>query len=158
LKIVDKTTLRTQAVLPVSQAPQAFFDEVGLDPADYEIVYSPEEQTEIRRRDLAYSVGDVTDLLDSVSDAAGIALAAIATLSKSLATATTLTELKTAMAPYAPALTAFIDKADAGDTVLPFKAKGTLDEVLGAVSAVATRVSEVQANPVVRPGTGRGRS
>jgi hypothetical protein len=158
LKLIHTATGKTRAVVPSDIDLDAFFTRHRLNGADYTVERTLQEQREVLQRDLEFSVADTSSLLDSTSDGAAIALSAVATLVKGLESGVTLADLKRDMAPYAPALIAFADSVDAGDTVLPYTLKGTIDEVLPQLAARATAVSGVVANPTPRAKPARGQS
>ena len=90
-----------------------------------------------------YTVADLPSLVGITADAVAICMHYAAALSKALETAVDVADLRTEMAGFAAAMTAYRDKIDAGTIKLPYLAKGGLNVVMPEIEAAGTAVAEV---------------
>ncbi len=132
---------KTVGVLSITTDLAAWYAEHGFDPATHTVEYTVDEQRFLVRQGIFNGVADLPSLVGTNADATAIALHAVATLMKALDTAADVSDLKTAMAPFLPALSAYHDQLAAQNINLPYLAKGGLGAVMPEIEAVGTQVA-----------------
>ncbi len=130
-------------VAPLGIDLERYYSDIGVDPETVTIELSADEARQLVRTSLYRNVADLPSLLGVTADTAAICMDALATLVAALETATTVEELRAAMAGFAPHLSAYADDLDAGTAKLPYRAKGGLDAVMPEIRDIGTRVAEV---------------
>jgi len=93
------------------------------------------------RRNIELKVGDTPSILGTTADGASLGLVTLAELSRDLATATTLAEVRAAAEPLATLFSDLLTKLDSGEVKLTCEYKGRA-EVLTEVGKRSTAVVE----------------
>ncbi len=144
MKIISSATTRTVAVTPYGTDLTQFYADHGIDPAGVTVEFEPHELRDVIRSDIYKAANlDLPSLVGITADAVAICMHYTAALSKALETAVDVSDVRTAMAGFAPAMTAFQDQIDAGTIKLPYLAKGGLGVVMPEIEAAGTAVAEV---------------
>lgn len=131
----------TVGVAPAYVALGKFAREHGLNVADYKTVLSANEQKEALRNDIFGDVADLASLVGTMADGVAIALHYLSVFTRALGTATTLDDLKSAVAPFATELTALADDVDAMTVEFPYQAKGDLTAAITEIKDRSNRVA-----------------
>ncbi|MCF2856469.1 hypothetical protein L1286_03215 [Pseudoalteromonas sp. SMS1] len=105
---------------------------------DTSVVYDKEAQ----RSRIHYAVADSDSLIGTTSDTAHLLLVEFAKLTKAIAAATTLEEVKAAAQPSADLFAPLLDKQIANQLTFPYQYKG-IDNVFGEISARAQGVADI---------------
>ena len=128
-------------VFPVDASSAAEHFQYALEQGA-EVILSPSEVKAHVRREIETAAGDLASLVGTVSDGSGLLLEQVARAFVGLAAASSLADVRAAVADAAALLQPLLDQIDAGAVVLPHHVKGA-ETVLGDVAARSTTVSNV---------------
>ena len=106
------------------------------------VQYTMSEKKQGVRSKIQTEAGDLASLVGTVSDGSGLLLEQVARGFVGLAAASSLADVRAAVADAAALLQPLLDQIDAGAVVLPHHVKGA-ETVLGDVAARSTTVSNV---------------
>ena len=142
MKLINKTTAIVEFDGPAAQFPgiEAYqHDEVN---AEFEQVYSSDEQRELLRDKITVTAGDSQSLLGTATDAAHILFYEVAKLSAQLSTAQSLEQVRAGAQQLNNCLSGFATKVDAGEVKLPYQTKG-IEAVICEIEDRATAVEQL---------------